>query len=246
MELIVKYDDRSLAAAAKTLFLHRWHPLVPWIATCLTMLSLTVGATSLVLRGPVDTTVIFLSLGILSTLGSLTGFALHRRRVMRRSGEVARLELGEHVVRVDSASGSAEIPWKSLVQIDSGLLNVFLYVSRGVAVVIPTGSIPAAAMELLERKRLELGSKSAVSNGQRVYASARRFGLSRPAEPKLARRFGSPPRPTARGSAVCISFRFGSAAVAATRRAARRAAVAGRGFRTERARAGASQTSCRL
>lgn len=157
MELIVKYDDRSLAAAAKRLFFHRWHPLFPWIATCLTMLSLTVGATSLVLRGPVDTTVMFLSLGILSALGSLTAFAQHRRRIMRRSGEIARLELDEHVIRVDSASGSAEIPWKSLVQIDRDSLNVFLYVSPGAAVIIPTGSIPAAAMELLERKRLELG-----------------------------------------------------------------------------------------
>jgi hypothetical protein len=159
MELIVKYDDRSLAAAAKTLFFHRWHPLFPWVATFLTMFSLIVGTTSLVLSGFVDRTVIFLSLGILSTAGSLAGFAQHRRRIMRRSGEVARLTLGEHVVRVDSASGSAEIPWKSLVQIDRGLLNVFLYVSPGVAVIIPTGSIPAAAMELLERKRLELGSK---------------------------------------------------------------------------------------
>lgn len=157
MELIVKYDDRSLAAAAKTLFFHRWHPLFPWIAACLTMLSLTVGAISLVLGGPVDTTVIFLSLGTLSTLGSLTGFAQHRRRIMRRSGEVARLELREHMVRVESASGSAEIPWTSLVQIDGDLLNVLLYVSRGVAVIIPTGSLPAAAMEFLERKRLELG-----------------------------------------------------------------------------------------
>jgi hypothetical protein len=157
MEFIVKYDDRSLAAAAKALFFHRWHPLFPWIATWLTMLSLIVGAISLVLGGPVDTTVMFLSLGTLSTLGSLTGFARHRRRIMRRSGEVARLELGEHAVRIDSASGSAEIPWKSLVQIDRDLLNVLLYVSPGVAVIIPTGSIPAAAMELLERRRLELG-----------------------------------------------------------------------------------------
>jgi hypothetical protein len=156
MELIVKYDDRSLAAAAKTLFFHRWHPLFPWIATGLTMFALTVGVTSLVLRGPIVTTAIFLSAGILSTLGSLTGFAQHRRRIMRRSGQVARLELGERVLQVDSASGAAEIPWKSLVQIDKDSLNVFLFVSRGAAIIIPTGSIPAAAMELLERKRLEL------------------------------------------------------------------------------------------
>jgi hypothetical protein len=75
---------------------------------------------------------------------------------MRRSGEVVRLELGEHVVRIDAASGAGEIPWKSLVEIDRDLRNVFLYVSPGVAVIIPTGSVPAAAMELLDRKRLEL------------------------------------------------------------------------------------------
>lgn len=159
MELIVKYDDRSLAAAAKALFFHRWHPLFPWIATTLTILSLVVGAASLFLRGLVDTTVIFLSLGLLSALSSLMIFAQHRHRVMRRSGEVARLELGERAVRIDAASGSAEIPWKSLVQIDRGLLNVLLYVSPGVAVIIPTASIPAAAMELLERKRRELDSR---------------------------------------------------------------------------------------
>jgi hypothetical protein len=158
MELIVKYDDHSLAAAAKTLFFHRWYPFFPWALPCLIMFSLVVGATSFVLSGFGDITVIFLSIGILGASGSLSIFAQHRQRIMRRSGEVARVDLGEDVVRVDSAIGSAEIPWKSFVQIDRGLLNVFLYVSPGVAVIIPTGSIPAAAMELLERKRLELGA----------------------------------------------------------------------------------------
>jgi hypothetical protein len=157
VEFLVKYDVHSLDAAAKTLFLHRWYPLFPWIAACLTTSALFAGAISYALSGPTANTAIFLSLGISSAVASLFAFSQHRRRMLKRSGETARIELDEDVVRIDSVRGTAEIPWKSVVQIVNGVPNVLLFVSRGAAIVIPAASIPAEALELVERKRREFG-----------------------------------------------------------------------------------------
>jgi hypothetical protein len=157
MEFTVKYDKHSLGAAAKTLFFHRWYPLFPGFAVSLVIAALSAGAISFVLSGFVLTTAIFILLGISSAITSLGAFALHRHTMLRLSGEVARIELAEDFVRVDSVLGKAELPWSSITEIEKDVWNVLLFVSRGTAIVIPTASIPHDAQELIERKRGRVG-----------------------------------------------------------------------------------------
>jgi hypothetical protein len=166
VELTLNYDDRVLSAAASTLFLHRWHPFFPWQAIGLTALALLTGAICLYVRGPIEIALIFLSLGILDVIAWLALFAWQRARVMSRSGEVARVLMGEHLVRFESSKGAAEFPWKDITEIEVGLVNVVLFVSRGAGIILPTCAIPVAAMEIIERKRREIPSPSERSDSQ--------------------------------------------------------------------------------
>lgn len=156
MKFIVKYDKQSLAAAAKSLFVHRWYPMFPGIAITLTIVSLIVGAVTVVANGFGVTSVLFLSLGVLNAIAWISLFTRHRHLIMRRSGEVASMELDDESVRVESDRGNVEIAWNSMIQVDKDNCNVLLFVSRGSALVMPTSSIPNEVMEVVERKRVRL------------------------------------------------------------------------------------------
>lgn len=152
MEFTVKYDDRVLSAAAITLFLHRWRPLFPWPVTVLATLLLLVGAVSVYLRGPFETTVLCLSLFILNVVAWLGVYAAHRARVVRHSGEVARVLIGEDLVHVESAKGVSEFSWKAIREVEIGPISVVLFATRGTGFILPTCAIPSAAMEIIEKK----------------------------------------------------------------------------------------------
>lgn len=155
MEFVAKYDAHALSEAAIQLFLHRWRPLLPWPAVGLSALSLLVGAICFYADGPLGVTTVFLSLGVLSVVACATLFVLHRRRVMSRDGDIARVLLGEQGVRVEVASGQAEVLWKDIAEIEIGTESVLLFVSRGVALMLPKGSVPAAAMDEIVRRKQE-------------------------------------------------------------------------------------------
>lgn len=158
MEFTVTYDKLSLNAAARALFLHRWDPLFPGPAIFLTIAALIVGISSYVLTGPVSRTALFLSLGILSAIVWLGAFALTRQKILKHSGEVARIALAERLIRVATERGAVDFPWDSIIKIDLSVHNVLLFVSRGVAIMIPAASIPPDAKHFLELKRNELVS----------------------------------------------------------------------------------------
>jgi hypothetical protein len=72
---------------------------------------------------------------------------------MKRSGEIARVLIGEKIVRVESVKGVAEVPWSAVTEIEIGLANVLIFIARGIAIILPTASVPSAAIEIIERMR---------------------------------------------------------------------------------------------
>ena len=54
-------------------------------------------------------------------------------------------------MRVEFPKGVTEVPWSAVAEIEVGLVNVLMFIARGVAIILPTASVPSAAIEIFEK-----------------------------------------------------------------------------------------------
>jgi hypothetical protein len=157
VEFEVIYDGVALTAASKRLFFSRWRSLFPIPALVLTTLCVLAGTIAIVAGSNGAIAALYFSFAFLVPTAWLTIYVLHRRRFMQRVGERAHIKLTEEAISFESPRGISTVRWQDVQQIEIGSLNVYIFVSRGVAIAIPAAAAPTNAIAFIEKKRQEIG-----------------------------------------------------------------------------------------
>ena len=146
-DLTVIYDDTSVRAAARVLFARFWRRMLPWTAGAL--LSLLVGA---ILLWYVRLTALiwFLLLFVVADafLWGYTRWNM-QRRLVKRLGKSAHIRLTTADFTISSESESHTFPWTRFRSTLADEHNLYLFVSKTAAFVLPTRELPPDAREFV-------------------------------------------------------------------------------------------------
>ena len=146
-DLTVTYDDTSIRAAARVLFARFWRRMLPWTAGAL--LSLLVGA---ILLWYVQVTALIWFLLLIVVADAFLWAYTRRnmqRRLMKRLGKSAQIRLTSADFTISSEGESHTFPWTRFRSTLADEHNLYLFVSKTAAFVVPTGKLPPDARQFV-------------------------------------------------------------------------------------------------
>jgi hypothetical protein len=146
-DLTITYDDAAVRAAARVLFARFWRRMLPWTAGAL--LSLLVGAI-LLWYVQVTAPIWFLVLVVVADgcLWAYTRWNM-QRRLMKRLGKSARIRLTTADFTISSEGESHTFPWTRFRSTLADEHNLYLFVSKTAAFVVPTRELPLDARQFV-------------------------------------------------------------------------------------------------
>ena len=146
-DFTVTYDAASLRAAVRVLFVRYWRWLLPWTALaalCVifaVFLLWYVGLSRLI-------PYVVLYAGACLILWIFTRWNI-QRRLMRRLGKSAQIRLTPGDFSISSEGESHTFPWTQFKFSHSDERNLYLFMSKTVAFVLPTSALPDGAQQFV-------------------------------------------------------------------------------------------------
>lgn len=148
----VKYDRDTLGTVANRLFVRRWAPLFPYLYLAILVCGTAAAVASFVLlKDPFSGTVVLSLVAWAALVWAILWFRM-RRLVQESAGREIEFSLDEDQLAVKIDDDLQVLKWEEIVEVERYPSFVLLYLTRAVALMMPTSVLPSDANELIARK----------------------------------------------------------------------------------------------